>query len=386
MFSFLLAIIYISFISLGLPDALLGSAWPIMYSELNVPLSYAGIISFIISLCTVVSSLKSDSLTKKFGTAIVTTFSVGLTAFALFGYSISHSFLALCLFSIPYGLGAGAVDAALNNYVSLNYSSKHMSWLHCFWGVGVSISPYIMSFALFKNLGWSTGYLIVSILQVFVTILLFLSIPKWKRTVSETNSENTKVLSLKEILSLKGVKYILIAFFCYCAIEGTAGLWATTYLVEAKGVNVNTAAMFASLFYGGITIGRFLCGFIADKLGDRKLIKYGIVIIFIGIFLILVSNTMTILALIGLVVIGLGCAPIYPSIIHSTPTNFGEENSQAVIGVEMASAYLGGAFMAPLFGLIAQYISVTLYPAFLLIIIIVLALNICILWRILDKK
>ncbi len=385
MFSFMLVIIYIAFISLGLPDALLGSAWPVMYKELNVPLSYAGIISLIISLCTVVSSLNSDKVTKRFGTAVVTTFSVGLTAFALFGYAFSNSFIALCLFSIPYGLGAGAVDAALNNYVSLNYSSGHMSWLHCFWGVGATLSPYIMSFALFRNLGWSSGYLFVAVIQIFVTLLLFSSIPKWKKNVQTEESKDYTPLSLNEIVKIKGVKYVLIAFFCYCALEGVAGLWACTYLVGAKGIDINTAAMFASLFYGGITIGRFFSGFIADKFGDKNMIRYGLGIILIGIILILINADSDIFALIGLVVVGLGCAPIYPTIIHSTPTNFGEENSQAVIGVQMASAYTGGALAPPVFGLIAQYINVALFPVVLLIILVIMFLNIEKLWKVLEN-
>ncbi len=386
MFSFMLVIIYISFISLGLPDALLGSAWPIMYKELDVPISAAGTISLIISLSTVISSLTTDRLTKKFSTAVVTTFSIGLTGFALFGYAFSSTFLALCLFSIPYGLGAGAIDAALNNYVSIHYSSGHMNWLHCFWGVGATISPYIMSYALFNNLGWSSGYIFVGVIQVFITILLFFSIPKWEKTsVQSEDEEEHKPISFKNILKLKGVKYALVAFFCYCALEGVAGLWACTYLVGAKGIDAGTAAMFASLYYGGITIGRFFCGFIAEKFDDKNLIRYALVIILFGILLMFINTESNVFTLAGLVIIGLGCAPIYPTIIHTTPSNFGEENSQAVIGVQMASAYMGLALAPPMFGLIAQYINIALFPLVLLLIIIVKILNIERLWKVLAK-
>lgn len=368
MYSLLLAIIYLAFISLGLPDSLLGSAWPVMQGELGVPLSFAGILSMIIAGGTIVSSLLSDRLTRKFGAGLVTAVSVLLTAAALFGFSISHSFFILCLFAIPYGLGAGAVDAALNNYVALHYSSRHMSWLHCFWGVGVSISPYIMSACLTGGANWNSGYRIVSLLQIVLTVILFLSLPLWKKRTSPGDSEETAVaLSLPQIVRIPGVKYILLAFFGYCAMESTAGLWASSYLVMTKGIAAETAARYASLYYLGITFGRFVSGFVADRIGDRNMIRIGLGIILLGIAAVWLPVGIDLIGLCGLVVIGFGCAPVYPSVIHATPTNFGKEHSQAIVGIQMASAYCGSTFMPPLFGLIAQYVNVALYPVYLAI-------------------
>lgn len=369
MYSLLLVIIYIAFISLGLPDSLLGSAWPVMYKELSVPVSYAGIISMIIAGCTIISSLLSDKMTKKLGTGLVTGLSVLTTAIALFGFSISGKFYLLCLFAIPYGLGAGGVDAALNNYVALNYASRHMSWLHCFWGVGTAISPYIMSYCLTGSGSWNSGYKYVGILQIVLTIILFASLPLWKKRSDDISdsAEGPEKRKFSDIFHIKGVKLVLVTFFGYCALESTAGLWASSYLAEYKGIDAETAAKFASLFYLGITAGRFICGFIADRLGDKKLIRIGICIIIIGVILTGLPISYSTLSLIGLVIIGFGCAPIYPSIIHATPFNFGKENSQAVIGIQMASAYVGSTFMPPLFGILSEKISISLYPIYLLI-------------------
>ncbi len=371
MYSLLLAIIYVAFISLGLPDPLLGSAWPIMYRELNVPVSYAGIISMIIAGCTIISSLLSDRMTKKLGTGLVTSLSVLTTAAALFGFSISGSFYLLCLFAIPYGLGAGGVDAALNNYVALHYSSRHMNWLHCFWGIGTAISPYIMSFCLSGGKGWNSGYLFVAILQIALTVILFISLPLWKKDSSSSTTSSSKDASEKrrfsDIFRIKGVIFVLVTFFGYCALESTAGLWASSYLAEYKGIDAETAAKFASLFYLGITAGRFICGFIADRLGDRKLIRIGIGIILSGAILTALPISHNSISLIGLVITGIGCAPIYPSIIHATPSNFGKENSQAVIGIQMASAYVGSTLMPPLFGILSEKISLSIYPFYLII-------------------
>ena len=357
---FLLGIIYLSFISLGLPDALLGSAWPNIYLEFEVPVSYVGIISMIIAVGTVISSLLSDRLTKKYGTGKVTALSVGTTALALFGFSISHNFISLCLWAIPYGLGAGSVDASLNNYVALHFSSKHMSWLHCMWGIGATLGPYIMGLVLTNNKPWNGGYRIISILQVILTIILITSLGKWKK--QDNTATSTKALSLKEILNIPGAKEIMICFFCYSAIEQTSMLWASSYLNLAEGIDAKTAATFASLFCIGITIGRGINGFIAMKLKDEQMIHMGIVIIFIGIVSMFLSYS-----LLGFILIGLGCAPIYPCIIHSTPNHFGANNSQAIIGVQMASAYIGTCLMPPLFGLIVRHLSIKLLPIFLLL-------------------
>ena len=369
MYALLLAIIYLAFISLGLPDSLLGSAWPSMQQQMMVPISYAGIISMLIAGGTIVSSLLSDRLTKKWGAGLVTATSVLLTAAALLGFSFSHSFWILCLWALPYGLGAGAVDAALNNYVALHYAARHMSWLHCFWGVGAAVSPYIMGYCLGSGFGWEGGYRIIGIAQILLTALLFLSLPLWKRQGSATQEKlgtDAPILPLRVILRMTGVPHVLLAFFCYCALETTTGLWAGSYLVLGKGVPAQAAAQYVSFFYLGITAGRFLCGFAANRIGDKNMIRIGIAFMLVGIGVVWLPTSVDGICLCGLLIIGLGCAPVYPSIIHATPGNFGTENSQAVVGVQMASAYAGATFMPPLFGLAANYISIGLYPAFLL--------------------
>ncbi|MBQ7943807.1 MAG: MFS transporter [Lachnospiraceae bacterium] len=374
MVSLLLAIIYLAFISLGLPDSLLGAAWPIMHEELSVPLSYAGMLSMIISGGTIVSSILSDRLTRKFGTGLVTAVSVFLTAAAMFGFSISNSFLMLCLFGIPYGLGAGAIDAALNNYVALHYNSRHMSWLHCFWGVGTSISPYIMGYALNSGMGWHTGYGIISVIQIALTVVLFFSLPLWqKREAASADGEaSTKPLRLVDAVKIKGVIPVLLTFFSYCALESTAGLWISSYLVENRAMAAQTAATFGSLYFLGITVGRFFSGFVTDRLGDKTMIRLGAVIMLIGIAALLLPTKASLPALIGIVIVGLGAAPVYPCVIHSTPYHFGKENSQAIIGIQMATAYIGSTFMPPLFGLLAEHIAIALYPFYLLFFLILM--------------
>lgn len=383
MCSLLLAIIYLSFISLGLPDSLIGSAWPIMHVDLGVSMSSAGIITIIISVGTIIASFFSNALTNKLGTGLVTAISVTFTALGLIGFSFAKAFWMLCVFAIPYGLGAGAVDAALNNYVALNYPARHLSWLHCMWGVGASISPYIMSFALTDGLGWGSGFRIVFYIQISLSAILFFTLPVWKKCVKKSsNFENNidriskngaieqteqKKVSTASVFGIKGIYLVFIAFFAYCAMEQTAGLWATSYLVNYKGIEATVAAKFASFFYIGITLGRGISGFFAEKLGDKRLIRFGTIIILIGILLVAIPTSASWPSLVGLIVIGLGCAPVYPAIIHSTPDNFGKENSQAVIGVQMAFAYIGITAMPPLFGLIAEKINIGLYSAYLLV-------------------
>lgn len=383
MFSFLIVIIYIAFISLGLPDSITGSAWPVMHGELGVPLSYVGIVTMIIAGCTIISGLTSDWLTRKLGAGLVTAISVAMTAVALFGFSVTKSFLPLCFWAIPYGLGAGAVDAALNNYVALHYASRHMSWLHCFWGVGAATGPYIMSYALTSGAGWNNGYRIISVIQIVLTAVLFASLPMWKKRTDEAeNGEEVKSKGIVGSLKIKGVPLVLVMFFGYCALEATAGIWASSYLVEYKGTDAETAARFASLFYIGITVGRFVCGFVADKIGDRNLIRIGLAVITAGLVMIMIPAQNNITALCGLIVVGIGCAPIYPSVIHATPANFGKENSQAIIGIQMASAYVGTTFMPPLFGVIAENINIGLYPFYMAVFAVLMV--ICSEW--LNKK
>ncbi len=365
MYTLLLAVIYLAFISLGLPDSLLGSAWPTMRTAFDVPISYMGFASMIISGGTICSSLLSERLTKKFGTRAVTVFSVALTAAALFGFSTAGAFWQLCLWGIPYGLGAGAIDAALNNYVALHYSSRHMSWLHCFWGVGTIVSPYVMSAALARS-GWQEGYRTVSAIQTGIVLILLVTLPLWKINAKSTESGAAeKVLGLKGALKIRGVPFLLLGFFSYCAAEATAMLWTSSFLEGTRNVPKETAAAFGALFFIGITAGRFVSGFVSERLGDRNMIRLGVGIALCGVVLIALPLKTNMAALAGFIIIGVGCAPIYPCIIHSTPANFGAENSQAIIGIQMASAYVGSTFMPPLFGLIADHVSLKLMPYFL---------------------
>ncbi|MCD8370299.1 MAG: MFS transporter [Clostridiales bacterium] len=368
----LLFIIYIAYISLGLPDALLGSAWPSIYPEFSVPVSYAGMISMVIALGTTISSLQSDRLTVRFGTGTVTAVSVGMTAIALFGFSVSHSFPALCLWAIPYGLGAGSVDASLNNYVALHYKSRHMSWLHCMWGIGASTGPYMMGLVLTRGLRWNSGYRIISVLQIVLTIALVLSLPLWKfhrkKEETEPSEKIRKAMGFMEILSVRGAKAVMVSFFCYCAIEQTVGLWAASYLTLQKGLLAEQAASFASMFYLGITIGRAFSGFLTMRWNDRQMVRIGQEIIALGCFVLLFPFSSG-FSVAGFIFIGLGCAPIYPCMIHATPEQFGAERSQALIGVEMASACVGTCLMPPLFGVIANSISIGLLPWYLLVIL-----------------
>lgn len=376
MFQFLLIIIYLAFISLGLPDSLLGSAWPTIYKEFNVPVSYAGVISMIIAVGTIISSLQSDRLTKKLGTGKVTAISVLMTAVALLGFSVSHSFEILCLWAIPYGLGAGSVDASLNNYVALHYESRHMSWLHCMWGVGASLGPYIMGYALTRGQGWNMGYRYIGILQMVLTIILLLSLPLWKKKAVSNfgpGNEDTQneSLSLGQIMKISGTKEVMLTFFCYCALEQTTGLWSSSYLVLNRGLSSKIAASFASLFFIGITIGRAFSGFLTMKLNDKQMIRLGQGIIFAGILALLLPVGKE-SSIFGLILIGLGCAPVYPCIIHSTPEHFGADKSQAMIGIQMASAYVGICLMPPLFGVIVNHISISVLPFYLMAILILM--------------
>ena len=388
MYSMLLAIIYFAFISLGLPDALVGAGWPVMHQDLGVPVSYAGFITMTIAIGTILSSLQSDRLTRKLGTGLVTTLSVALTAVALLGFSVSTEFWMLILWAIPYGLGAGAVDAALNNYVALHYASRHMSWLHSFWGVGAAISPFIMSYSLTQGLGWNTGYRVVAILQMVLVAILFAGLPLWRKvhpTVPAAaaggggdegeggqtleravgNDGKEKPLGLIGALKIKGVPFVLLGFLAYCALEATAILWASTYLVQQRDVAASTAASFASLYLLGITAGAYLSGFVADRVGDRNMIRLGILGVCVGVILIALPLENDTLALAGLVIAGFGSAPIYPSIIHSTPANFGPSKSHAIIGIQMASAYLGATLAPPLFGFLGQAVGMWLFPFYL---------------------
>ena len=373
MANLLLAVIYVAFISLGLPDAVLGAAWPTMGTDLNAPVSWEGGISMTISAGTIVSALLSDRMTLRFGAGKVTVVSVALTAFALFGFSIAPNYWMLLLFAIPYGLGAGGVDAALNNYVAIHYESRHMSWLHAMWGLGTLLGPYIMAYALGAGQDWSWGYRYISILQIALTAVLVFSLPLWKTRTAQDTEETTegdgprKPLGIRGVLAIRGAREILVMFFCYCALESTAMLWASSYMALGKGIDKTTAAMWGSLFCIGITVGRLASGFLTMKLNDPAMIRLGQALVLTGIVIMLLPLPHNIGTIAGLMVIGLGCAPIYPCVIHSTPTYFGKDKSQAIVGMQMAFAYVGSMCMPPLFGLIAQHVSVNLFPSYLVV-------------------
>ena len=378
MVSLLLAIIYLSFISLGLPDGILGSAWPVMYPQFSVPVSYMGIVTMIVAAGTIVSSLLSDRLTKALGVGMVTAVSVAMTAGSLFLFSVTDSFMLICIWAIPYGLGAGSVDAALNNYVALHFKSRHMSWLHCFWGIGASLGPYIMGYTLSIGQSWAVGYRKISALQVVLTVILILGLPLWKKAfspkadTSATCRGKQRPIPLREVVSIPGAKSIMLTFLCYCAVEITAGSWAASYMVMVKGIDEATAAGFASLFYIGITVGRFFNGFVSMKLSDHQMVRAGQVIASIGIAVMLIPTDTRWVSLVAFLLVGLGCAPIYPSLIHCTPKLFGADVSQALIGVQMASAYVGTSLMPPLFGWLSTRLTLRAFPAYLMLLLAVM--------------
>ena len=377
MITLILIIIYLAFISLGLPDSLLGSAWPVMQADLSVGFSSAGIISMIVCGGTIISSLFSGKLIHRFGTGKLTFISVTMTALALLGFSVFPSFIWLCIMAIPLGLGAGSVDAALNNFVALHYEAKHMSWLHCFWGVGATSGPIIMSLFIAKKNGWQKGFFTISLIQFTLVFLLFITLPVWKRLEKndgKTSADDEKNAEKISPLKIPGVKLALVSFVCYCATESTAGLWGSSYLVNYKGFSADDAARGISLFYGGITLGRLLTGFLTMKFNNRILIRSGQIICIIGAIFLL-APLPTYFSLIGLILVGLGCAPIYPCMLHETPTRFGTSASQSIMGIQMAFAYIGSTFMPPILGFIASKTSIIVFPYFLLFCMLIMLIG-----------
>ena len=364
MIHFLLLLIYLAFISLGLPDALLGSAWPIMSGEFSVPVSYMGIVSLLISGFTVVSSLLTDRVVSRFGTGKVTAVSVALTALGLTGFALSGNFWLLCVWAVPYGLGAGCVDAGLNNYVANHYASRHMSWLHCMWGVGAAIGPYVMGSVLTAGQSWNKGYLYIAIFQAVLTAVMLLSIPKWKSVAGE-KSEQHSHLTFRQIFALPGVREVVLIFLCYGAVESIAGHWASSYLVLHLGVGEERAASLAAMFYLGITAGRAVSGFVTLKFNDKQMAYMGLSLILCGLLMMVLFRA-EILCIIGFMVMGVGCAPIFPCLIHATPIQYGMSRSQAIIGVEMASFYAGTCFLPPAFGFFADLAGIGSMPMVLL--------------------
>ncbi len=367
MTSLLLAVIYLIFISLGLPDSLLGSGWPSMQVDFGVPSSYAGFVSMTISCMTVISALLSPRMIRKFQTKWIVIVSIGLTVLGLIGFSFSTQYWMLFLVAIPYGLGAGCIDASVNHYVANHYSSSVMNFLHCFYGIGAVISPYIMSQAL-TLARWNEGYRWTAYIQVGILLVCVLSLPLWKKTESQAEEENGESAGITETLKVPGVVLTLIAFFAYCSGEATCFLWVPSYFAGTKaGLSAETIASFGSLIFGGLMLGRLIAGFISNKLGDKLLIRIGVAVELLGILLVLLPFPGYIVAAIGFVVIGTGMGPIYPAIQHMAPSNFGKKYSAAVIGMQMASAYIGSTFMPMIFGQLQQAVGIGIMPVYLLV-------------------
>ncbi|QOT11986.1 MFS transporter [Paenibacillus sp. JNUCC32] len=393
-----LIIIYLAFISLGLPDSLLGSAWPVIWPDIGSSVGSAGIVSMVIAGGTIVSSLASGSMIKRLGTGRITLFSCFLTAGALLGFSLAPSMAWLVVLAIPLGLGAGAVDAALNHYVAENYKAHHMNWLHCFWGVGATMGPIIMSSYIADHNSWRSGYTAVSIIQFSLVIILLITLPLWKRVaamreIDRPQTENVVDNEKRQqeqivkagIFRIRGVKPTLTAFLFYCGVETTVGLWGASYLVGAKHISADTAAIWISLYYGGITLGRLITGFITLKVGNRLLIRYGQLITILG-GIILVLPLSASFSLTGFMLIGLGLAPIYPGLLHETPSRFGKEHSAKLMGYQMAVAYTGTTLLPPMFGLVASQTSIGLFPSVVLAFLIFMWLSAEKVNRILSKQ
>lgn len=367
MYSLLIAVIYLIFISLGLPDSLLGSGWPAMHAAFSVPSSYAGYVSMAISFMTIISALLSPIMIKRFHTKWIVIVSIFLTVMGLIGFSISTSYAMLFVFAVPYGMGAGAIDASVNHYVANNYSGSVMNFLHCFYGVGAVISPNIMAVALSKA-SWNEGYRWTAYIQIFILLICIISLPLWKKNESDSNKQEEEVAGIREALKRPGVVLTLIAFFAYCSGEATCFLWTSSYFAGVKeGLTDHLIASFGSLIFGGLMLGRLISGFVSNRLGDRMLIRIGIFVEVVGILLVMIPVASFIPAAIGFVIIGTGMGPVYPAIQHMAPTNFGERYSAAVIGLQMASAYIGSTFMPMIFGNIQEKIGIGIMPFYLLI-------------------
>ncbi len=366
----LLLIIYLAFISLGLPDSMLGAAWPLMQNELGLPLSGAGLVSLIVTSGTIISSLLTGKLIKKLGTGLLTLLSVAVTALALLAYSFTQNYLWLCFFALPLGLGAGAVDAALNDFVARHYSSRHMSWLHAFWGIGATSGPLLMAWMIALSNHWQNGYSLVSFVQFFLVALLALTLSLWKKSEPIQQNDSQEQHYQTPLFQIPGILPNLLAFFAYCALELSAGLWFASYLVQIRKVTPQTASAWAASYYFGIMLGRVINGFLTARFSSKTLIRAGQASILMGILLLFLPGQ--IISLIALLMVGMGCAPIYPSMLHETPTRFGQENSSRLMGIQMASAYLGLTLMPPLLGLIATRSSLAIFPFALLFLLLLM--------------
>lgn len=368
MVTFLLFLIYIAFIGLGIPDSLFGTAWPAIYAEFHLPISYASFVTVIVSCGTIISSMISARVIERFGTNKVSAFSTGLTAAALLGFSFSGSLIPMCLCAVPLGLGAGAIDTALNNYVALHYSATHMSFLHCFYGIGVSVSPYILSLVISGKYGWRGGYRIAFGIQLFIALLLVFTLPVWKKAHGQekkASGDTAGSLTLKEIVRLPGVRLMWLLFITSCAIECTCGGWGSTFLVEYKHMAPDRAAQMVMYYYIGMALGRFLSGLMAMRLGSWQIIGIGQGVLGAALFLLLLPAS-PYLSAAGLFLVGLGNGPLFPNFNYLTPQNFGEDASQSVIGTQMAAAYLGIMLAPALCGILAQFMGMWIFPFYLL--------------------
>lgn len=367
MYSLLIAVIYLIFISLGLPDSLLGSGWPAMHVAFSVPSSYAGYVSMTISFMTIISALLSPMMIKRFHTKWIVIVSIFLTVVGLMGFSVSTAYAMLFVFAVPYGLGAGAIDASVNHYVANHYSGSVMNFLHCFYGLGAVISPNIMAVAL-SRARWNEGYRWTAYIQIFILLICIISLPLWKKNETDRQEEKEEAAGIREALKRPGVVLTLIAFFAYCSGEATCFLWTSSYFAGVKeGLSDRLIASFGSLIFGGLMLGRLISGFVSNRLGDRRLIRIGILVEVLGILLVMIPVESYIPAAIGFVVIGMGMGPVYPAIQHMAPTNFGEKYSASVIGLQMASAYVGSTLMPMVFGNLQQSIGIGIMPFYLLI-------------------
>ena len=388
MMTTLLIIIFITFIGVGLPDSVLGTAWPAIYREFNLPVSLAGYISATVSACTIISSLISSKVINKFGTGVVSAVSTLMTAAALLGFAFTDNAVFFFLLAIPLGLGAGSIDTALNNFVALHYSASKMNFLHCFYGIGVAASPYVMSLALGADDNWRKGYIIIGFIQFVIALIAVLSLPLWKKAKKKDESDNPtppKTLTLSQLFKMPAVRMSCFAFFSYCALELCAGSWSSTYFVNIKGLSSDKAAQIAMLFYIGLASGRFLSGVVAQKIGRWRIIRIATLILFGAIIMFILPLPVPVAAF-ALFFIGLGCGPVFPNLTHLTPENFGADISQSVIGVQQASSYTGIMLMPWLFGILAQTISSALFPFYLLFLFAIFASTLLLLQKAVTKK
>lgn len=387
---FLLVIIYLAFISLGLPDSLLGVAWPLMQSDFGAPLETAGLLFMTIAGGTIISSLASGKILKRFGTGKVTFVSTLMTAGALLGFYFAPSIIWLFLCAIPLGLGAGAVDSGLNDYVATHYKAHHMSWLHCFWGVGATLGPIIMAWFISRQNSWSNGYLTISGIQFLLVIILLFALPLWNKWKAKSNAAQVEEFvdnDMKSVkpLQIKGVKFALVSFLFYCGVESTVGLWGSSFLVNIKELPIAAAAQWVSFYYAGITIGRFITGFITFKMTNRTLIRMGQLIALAGVILLILPLPQA-FSLVGFVLIGLGLAPIFPCMLHETPTRFGKRHSQTIMGYQMAVAYTGSTFIPPILGFIASHSTIGIFPFCIVVFVAAMLLSSEKLNNVLKKK